>query len=177
MGSVNSGGGGSEGSSLAARRARLRGALEKVDPGSVPVQTLEEPVSGEQAPGGGSSSKSASGYRSNYGQPTPDPDVHENAGAAQPKTITQVAAHAHPAAAQTQTHSSILGTTPLPSVPDSTMEVLVSIDGALSACATNLAALQRLSVEQTEVLKSLSSTLQNQTLFEIGLNLNSLTES
>jgi hypothetical protein len=66
---------------------------------------------------------------------------------------------------------------PLPQVPDSAMETLTNIDTALSACATNLAALQRLAGEQTDVLKGLTTTLQNQTLFEIGLNLNSLTES
>ena len=66
---------------------------------------------------------------------------------------------------------------PLPAVPEQAVELLTSIDSALNACATNLAALQRLSVEQTDVLKGLTTTLQNQTLFEIGLNLNSLTES
>jgi hypothetical protein len=60
---------------------------------------------------------------------------------------------------------------------EAAVEILNNIDTALSACATNLAALQRLAGEQTEVLKTLSNTLQNQTLFEIGLNLNSLTES
>src|SRR5207253_2127827 len=60
---------------------------------------------------------------------------------------------------------------------DVALELLTNIDSALNACATNLAALQRLAGEQTEVLKGLSHTLQNQTLFEIGLNLNSLTES
>jgi hypothetical protein len=178
MGSVNSGGGGSEGSSLAARRARLRGALEKVDPVAAPVQTLDEPAETEQATGGSSKSTSTTtaGYRGNYAQPNSDPAVHENAPAVPPKTITPVAVHAaQPSPAQSP--SAGPGTSPLPAVPDAAMEVLGSIDGALSACATNLAALQRLAVEQTEVLKSLSSTLQNQTLFEIGLNLNSLTES
>ena len=66
---------------------------------------------------------------------------------------------------------------PLPAVPEQAVELLTNIDSALNACATNLAALQRLSVEQTDVLKGLTTTLQNQTLFEIGLNLNSLTES
>jgi len=55
------------------------------------------------------------------------------------------------------------------------VEALQNIDSVLNACATNLAALQRLSEEQTDVLKGLTTTLQNQTLFEIGLNLNSLT--
>lgn len=66
---------------------------------------------------------------------------------------------------------------PLPPVPENSIEILTNIDTALNACATNLAALQRLAGEQTDVLKGLTDTLQNQTLFEIGLNLNSLTES
>lgn len=56
-------------------------------------------------------------------------------------------------------------------------EVLTNIDQSLNACATNLAALQNLASEQGEVLSSLTETLQNQTLTEIGLNLTSLTES
>ena len=60
---------------------------------------------------------------------------------------------------------------------DKTFELVNSIDQSLNVCATNLAALQNLAGEQTEVLKGLSQTLQNQTLLEIGLNLNSLTES
>ncbi len=62
-------------------------------------------------------------------------------------------------------------------IQDGTVELINSIDQSLNACATNLAALQNLAGEQTDVLKGLSSTLQNQTLLEIGLNLNSLTES
>ena len=62
-------------------------------------------------------------------------------------------------------------------VSDQTIELVNSIDQSLNVCATNLAALQNLAGEQTEVLKGLSQTLQNQTLLEIGLNLNSLTES
>lgn len=56
-------------------------------------------------------------------------------------------------------------------------EVLTNIDQSLNACATNLAALQNLASEQGVVLSSLTETLQNQTLTEIGLNLTSLTES
>ncbi len=66
---------------------------------------------------------------------------------------------------------------PLAPISDRTVELVNSIDQSLNACATNLAALQNLAGEQTEVLKGLSQTLQNQTLLEIGLNLNSLTES
>ena len=62
-------------------------------------------------------------------------------------------------------------------VSGKTAELVESIDQSLNVCATNLAALQNLSGEQTNVLRSLAQTLQNQTLLEIGLNLNSLTES
>lgn len=64
-----------------------------------------------------------------------------------------------------------------PAVADKTIELVNSIDQSLNVCATNLAALQNLAGEQTDVLKGLTTTLQNQTLLEIGLNLNSLTES
>jgi hypothetical protein len=64
-----------------------------------------------------------------------------------------------------------------PVVSSQTVELVNSIDQSLNVCATNLAALQNLAGEQTEVLKGLAQTLQNQTLLEIGLNLNSLTES
>lgn len=66
---------------------------------------------------------------------------------------------------------------PLADIPPNALELLHSIDQAMNACATNLATLQRLSGEQTDVLKNLTSTLQNQTLSQIGLNLNSLTDS
>ena len=66
---------------------------------------------------------------------------------------------------------------PLPAVPPQALELLQSIDQAMNACATNLATLQKLSGEQTDVLKTLTHTLQNQTLSQIGLNLNSLTDS
>ncbi len=65
----------------------------------------------------------------------------------------------------------------MPVVADKTIELVNSIDQSLNVCATNLAALQNLAGEQTDVLKGLTQTLQNQTLLEIGLNLNSLTES
>ncbi len=65
----------------------------------------------------------------------------------------------------------------LPVVSEKTAELVESIDQSLNICATNLAALQNLAGEQTGVLRGLSQTLQNQTLMEIGLNLNSLTES
>jgi len=47
----------------------------------------------------------------------------------------------------------------------------------LNACATNLAALQRLSEEQTDVLKGLTTTLRITHSLKLGSNLNSLTES
>lgn len=65
----------------------------------------------------------------------------------------------------------------LSSDPPEAVELLQSIDQAMNACATNLARLQSLASDQTEVLKTLTSTLQNQTLSQIGLNLNSLTDS
>ena len=62
-------------------------------------------------------------------------------------------------------------------IPPSVQELIANIDSAMNACALNLSALQKVADEQTDVLKGLSETLRNQTLYEIGLNLNSLTES
>ncbi len=57
------------------------------------------------------------------------------------------------------------------------LEMLTSIDQALGICAMNLSSMQTASNEQTDVLKNLRETLQNQTFFELGLNLNTLMES
>ncbi len=57
------------------------------------------------------------------------------------------------------------------------LELLGSIDQALGVCAMNLSAMKTAASEQTEALKNLKETLQNQTFFEIGLNLNTLMES
>ncbi|MBZ0189812.1 MAG: hypothetical protein K8F91_26440, partial [Candidatus Obscuribacterales bacterium] len=57
------------------------------------------------------------------------------------------------------------------------IELLNSIDQSLGVCAMNLSALQKTAGEQTEAFKSFKETLQNQTFFEIGLNLNTLMES
>lgn len=62
-------------------------------------------------------------------------------------------------------------------IPQAVTDLLSNIDSALNASALNLSALQKIADEQTEVLRNLSDTLKNQTLYEIGLNLNSLTES
>jgi chemotaxis protein histidine kinase CheA len=229
MGSVNSGSGsGSEGgSSLAARRARLRGSLSRAsfppDTDLADSNALEEPmptsnskrIKTEEATVQ-TAAEAVGHYLENYGSsvapnptpstapapssaPSPSPTptavkpvqispVSGGVTAAAPAAIPAVSTSTPistpvpaPVPAPTATStlapqlSGLLG--PLPAVPDNALELLVSIDGALSACATNLAALQRLASEQTEVLKGLTSTLQNQTLHEIGLNLNSLTES
>ena len=47
----------------------------------------------------------------------------------------------------------------------------------MESCAVNLATLQKAAFDQTETLKILAKTLQNQTFSEISLNLSSLTES
>lgn len=57
------------------------------------------------------------------------------------------------------------------------LELLTSVDQALGICAMNLSSLQTAAAEQTDVLKNLRETLQNQTFFELGLNLNTLMES
>lgn len=57
------------------------------------------------------------------------------------------------------------------------LELLTSVDQALGICAMNLSALQTTGNEQTDVLRNLRETLQNQTFFELGLNLNTLMET
>lgn len=57
------------------------------------------------------------------------------------------------------------------------LEMLTSIDQALGICAMNLSSMQTAANEQTDVLRNLRETLQNQTFFELGLNLNTLMES
>lgn len=66
---------------------------------------------------------------------------------------------------------------PTPAIQSQAFEVLTNIDQAMGACAMNLSELQKIAGEQTEALRSLAGTLQNQSFFEIGLNLNSLMES
>jgi len=65
----------------------------------------------------------------------------------------------------------------IPAIQSQAFEVLTNIDQAMGACAMNLSELQKIASEQTEALRALAQTLQNQSFFEIGLNLNSLMES
>jgi hypothetical protein len=62
-------------------------------------------------------------------------------------------------------------------MPNQALEILNNIDQAMGACAVNLATLQSIASDQTEALKTLANTLQNQTFSELGLNLSNLTES
>jgi hypothetical protein len=168
MGSINSGGSGDGGGSLAARRARLRGSLARAsfppDELQPESDTPEEPMPAK--------TKTESRTRTQ----TAEEDYGASSGGTTATAPQQPAVSISPVI-NSLAAASVVPPGPLPVIPESATEILTSIDGALSACATNLAALQRLSTEQTDVLKNLSTTLQNQTLFEIGLNLNSLTES
>lgn len=171
-GSNAAGGGG--GSSLAARRARLRGTLARASypqeeefPASTVAESMPEDTATAQAASTSSSTL-----------PALDPGFDPVATASAPVNPQPVIEQSEkPLSAAVASALSVNTPAPLPIVSEQAMEVLTNIDSALNACATNLAALQRLAGEQTDVLKGLSTTLQNQTLFEIGLNLNSLTES
>ncbi|MEZ4491306.1 MAG: hypothetical protein R3F51_27370, partial [Cyanobacteriota/Melainabacteria group bacterium] len=57
------------------------------------------------------------------------------------------------------------------------VELLKSIDEALGICAMNMSSLQQASHQQSESFNQFKDTLQNQTFFELGLNLNTLMES
>lgn len=144
---------GTETSSLAARRARLRGSLSKT-------------AAAEQAEAEAAAAKAVE-------EPTPEPQLPEVADAADIVSAALSGFDYNPPAQISQPSVPAQAA----SVPPPAMELLNNIDQAMNACATNLAALQNIAREQTTVLQSLTDTLQNQTLFEIGLNLNSLTES
>jgi len=64
-----------------------------------------------------------------------------------------------------------------PQLQAQALEVLNNIDQGMGACAMNLSALQKIAGEQTDTMRLLAETMQNQNFFEIGLNLNSLMES
>lgn len=57
------------------------------------------------------------------------------------------------------------------------VDLLKSIDEALGVCAMNMSSLQQASHQQSESFSQFKDTLQNQTFFELGLNLNTLMES
>lgn len=205
-------GGSSDNSSLAARRARLRGSLARVsDPPSdyqseMPTEEASQtnPVIEEtdtfDLPGSGSapapdptpaphisaavsrSSKAAANQaaiaaQAPAEQPQPPAPTPAPAPAPTPALTPAPTPKSAPSPAASNPGPISVFEQPLPVVPESAIELISNIDQSLYACATNLAALQKLSIEQTDVLKGLTTTLQNQTLFEIGLNLNSLTES
>ncbi len=57
------------------------------------------------------------------------------------------------------------------------IEIMNNIDQAMGACAMNLSELQKIAGEQTDALKGVAETLQNQSFFEMGLNINSLVDT
>lgn len=57
------------------------------------------------------------------------------------------------------------------------IEIMNNIDQAMGACAMNLSELQKIASEQTEALKGVAETLQNQSFFEMGLNINTLVDT
>lgn len=57
------------------------------------------------------------------------------------------------------------------------IEIMNNIDQAMGACAMNLSELQKIAGEQTDALRGVAETLQNQSFFEMGLNINSLVDT
>ena len=57
------------------------------------------------------------------------------------------------------------------------LDTLTNMDQAMGACAMNLSALQSTANLQTEALRTLSETLQNQTFSELGMGLTGLMDS
>lgn len=163
---------GEEATSLAARRARLRGSLAKA---AVPEEAFGAAASAlphhsgdEPEPEAGSDPSPPAPFPSRGSVPDEPTAALLHGGMPAPVSGPGTAPAVVPSPA-----------TPLQAaaVPPAILDLLNNIDQAMNACALNLAALQKISGEQTDVLKSLSDTLKNETLFEIGLNLNSLTES
>lgn len=110
----------------------------------------------------------------------PETVSHTVQQASLPPELLAMIAHIDESTNACATNLAVLQVTaqsPPPAIPAAVTELLTNVDSAMNACALNLAALQRIADEQTEVMKNLSDTLKNQTLYEIGLNLNSLTES
>jgi hypothetical protein len=211
---------GEEGSSLAARRAKLRGSLAKAvlppdqytpataAAGITPPPELQNPApdyppaepdptaalygepSQEQAYAGGGWPAQEPYPQETYQQEAYQQEAYQQE-AYQQETYQQAAYPQEPyqespypqdtfpqaAYPQADYAQQTAPADPLGAGSGPALELLTNIDQAMSACATNLAALQKIAGEQTDVLKTLGDTLQNQTLFEIGLNLNSLTDS
>jgi hypothetical protein len=160
---------GTETSSLAARRARLRGSLAKAPTKQEQEEEMQEVTPEPQADTAvvetvSEAADIVSAALSGF-------DYTPSANPAPSLLPESYVAAASPVISSVQADSSVNV------VPAPAMDLLNNIDQAMNACATNLAALQNIAREQTTVLQGLTDTLQNQTLFEIGLNLNSLTES
>jgi hypothetical protein len=62
-------------------------------------------------------------------------------------------------------------------VQSQAIEIMNNIDQAMGACAMNLSELQKIASEQTDALKGVAETLQNQSFFEMGLNINTLVDT
>src|SRR4029453_15135360 len=189
---------GEEGSSLAARRAKLRGSLAKAvlppdqytpataAAGITPPPELQNPAP-DQPPAepdptallyGEPTQEQAYGGGGWPVQPAQEPYPQEAYQQApyQQESYSQPA-YQEPSYQQADYGQSAVPTDPLGTDSASALELLTTIDQAMSACATNLASLQRIACEQPGVLKPLGDPLQKHTLFELGLHLNGLSES
>lgn len=134
--------------SLSARKARLRGLVQAKSPVDPSSASKED------------SHRAAQAVASNQSQEIAQP-VANNAKIQNQQTAQTVIAQP----------------VSLPAVPGQAMQILSNIDQAMEACAINLATLQKIAFDQTDALKNLANTLQNQTFSEISLNLSSLTEA
>ena len=190
----------------AARRARLRPSLAKQsssnDPAAVPASDPGQPggtsaaTPGQSAPHPGKPDPDQRG-RAGTGLENPSiVNVHARRGEAtvesqgkkeaQGESSPMVLQGSSPGyqndvaispKAQALIEQSFAGVPPAQLPIAQALDNLNSIDQTMAACATNLAALERVAQEQSLALKALTETLQNQTFTEIGLNLTSLMES
>ncbi|PWT97018.1 MAG: hypothetical protein C5B53_08585, partial [Candidatus Melainabacteria bacterium] len=188
----------------AARRARLRPSLAKQDPAPDPLQGASPAASGpsttlpmtDAVP---SNDKASADPKKRGGSAVENPSIvnvharrgdtpveHESKNEAKgesspmvlqgPPTGYQSEATISPKA-QALVEQSFAGAVQDKVSVTAILDTLHSIDQAMAACATNLAALERVAQEESLAIKALNETLQNQTFTELGLNLNSLMDS
>jgi hypothetical protein len=141
--------------SLAARRARLRGTLTRRGISEVPATAEVQ----EQTVPNPSESTDSTPKASSAETPPPAPSLPGS---------SQVTMRTRPS----------FGISMGADISrSSAAEMLKNIDQAMATCASNLANLQKVASEQAAALKTLTQTLQDKSLHDAGIDLNTLTES
>jgi hypothetical protein len=176
-------------SSLAARRARLRGSLARAmpDPYASPGSTVTPPPApaGEEPTDQGESvdssnkgvkisaptSDRATAHRdSSSGLASNGEPVNGGPSGTEPQAV--------PSPGMIESNISSSSRSSLDEIQeDHLIELLSNIDQSVGICTMNLGTVQKVITEQNEVLAQLGETMRTQTFSELGLNLSSLVES